>query len=211
MASSILALCELPGGLSKYCLTSSDENPETPPKYSMTRSSTSQLCGMFCPPDMAAAVNDATACDSMSPIVFCRSCLRFADFLAFRHSGQREEVFPLSGSWNASRGKALPQSWQTRPLEAHICTVPVALPIVAPQTSGGARRTWPTHAPIRLELSPRSVPLDRPHQDPAGGRRAGGERVPQKRVRALGGGGAGGGGQAVRSASRNRRGGLRDR
>lgn len=104
MASSILALWELPGGLSKYCLTKSDENPDTPPKYSMTRSSTSQLCGMFCPPAMALAVNAVMAPASMSCIVLLRSALRLTDFFSLRQEAQLVLVFPVSGDWNASAG-----------------------------------------------------------------------------------------------------------
>lgn len=95
MASSILALWELPGGLSKNCLTSRDEKPETPPKYSITLSSSSQLCGMFCPPAEAASVKEATALDSMSWMVLVRSFLRLDLFRSLRQDWQIVSFLPV--------------------------------------------------------------------------------------------------------------------
>lgn len=70
-----------PGGESKYCLTKTDENPPTPPKYWNTRSTNSAVCGMLEPPLMVVEQNRSTPADSiLSSAAFWRALARSAAF-----------------------------------------------------------------------------------------------------------------------------------
>ena len=70
-------------------------NPLVPPKYSMRRSSTSQLCGMVWPPRAADFVNSDTAPRSMSRRAAALSFLRFPSIAWRRQRRQRASRAPL--------------------------------------------------------------------------------------------------------------------
>ncbi len=70
-----------PGGESKYCLTSTDENPPTPPKYPNTRSTNSAVWGMLLPPATVEAQNRSTpAASILSSAAFWRALARNSAF-----------------------------------------------------------------------------------------------------------------------------------
>lgn len=71
-----LFLAVPPAGESQYCLTTTAENPATPPKYWKTRSMTSAECGMFEPPRPATPQNSSTPASS----IFLRAASRLARF-----------------------------------------------------------------------------------------------------------------------------------
>ncbi len=71
MPSSNFVLWEPPGGESKYCFTIMAANPLEPPKYSMTRSSSSLEWGMLSPPRVAALTK---ALDAPVSMAFMSSC-----------------------------------------------------------------------------------------------------------------------------------------
>ena len=91
--SSIPFLIRPPGGLSQYCFISTDENPDTPPKYRIMPSSNSAVCGTFTPLLAAGAAKNAATdlCSSSAIAAFC-----WAARTQSRHSQPRVPVFP---SW----------------------------------------------------------------------------------------------------------------
>jgi len=91
--SSIPFLIRPPGGLSQYCFISTDENPDTPPKYRIMPSSSSAVCGTFTPLLAAGAAKNAATdlCSSSAIAAFC-----WAARTQSRHSQPRVPVFP---SW----------------------------------------------------------------------------------------------------------------
>ena len=68
-----------PGGLSQYCFTMMLANPDTPPKYCITRSITSAECGILLPPDTTLSVYRSTPAASILRSAADRF---FASFLA---------------------------------------------------------------------------------------------------------------------------------
>ena len=118
--SSNLVRCEPPGGASKYCLTIMAANPLEPPKYSISRSSTSLECGMFSPPLPAAFVNASRAPSSMA-LMSRFFCFNFLPRFTFaRQMTQRVSQEPsfLVRKCVLESGKDWPQSVQVLSLMA---------------------------------------------------------------------------------------------
>ncbi len=101
--SSIFVLAAPPGGLSKYCLTRRAEKPLVPPKYSMSRSSSSAECGMLWPPVWAARRKLLTAPTSTSLRYWAFFLLRLPALMARRHIrhlvSRRPSFLRLKLSW----------------------------------------------------------------------------------------------------------------
>lgn len=113
--SSILVRVAPPGAESKYCLTSRAEKPLVPPKYSMSRSSSSLECGMFSPPCRAALRNVLTAPCSMARESNSLRLARLPRFTFALQMRQRVSQRPSFRRFQLSldSGKEPPQSMQT--------------------------------------------------------------------------------------------------
>ena len=83
--SSILLLVAEPGFASKYCFIITAEKPPTPPKYSITFSSSSALWGTVAPPTRTADSMVSTARVSIAAILRSRAS-------AFRARRRRREA-----------------------------------------------------------------------------------------------------------------------
>lgn len=172
MPSSNFVRCDPPGGESKYCLTIMAANPLAPPKYSITRSSSSLECGMFSPPLPAAFVKALRAPSSMA--LMSRSfCFFFLPLLAFaRQTRQRVSHVPsfLTRKWSRDWGNVWPQSVQVLSV---ICLAPPARQRrpLRPDASHRSRRC-PTQSPVagndmRMHAATQKLARCEPQRGPA--------------------------------------------